>query len=70
MQRDLDKLKEQLTGEQFNPSLKEIASTYVEYQSLLDDGSISERSRKNLHSLFEQLEDISRYPTTISYRLV
>lgn len=70
MQRDLDKLKEQLTGEQFNPILKEIASTYVEYQSLLDDGSISERSRKNLHSLFEQLEDISRYPTTISYRLV
>ena len=58
MQRDLDKLKEQLTGEQFNPILKEIASTYVEYQSLLDDESISERSRKNLHSLFEQLEDI------------
>lgn len=58
MQRDLDKLKEQLTGEQFNPILKEIASTYVEYQSLLDDESISERSRKNLYSLFEQLEDI------------
>lgn len=58
MQRDLDTLKEQMSGEQFNPLLKEIASVYVEYQSLLDDESISDRSRKNLHSLFEQLEDM------------
>lgn len=58
MQRDLDKLKEQMNGEQFNPILKEIASVYVEYQSLLDDETISDRSRKNLQSLFEQLEDM------------
>lgn len=58
MQRDLDILKEQMNGEQFNPLLKEIASVYVEYQTLLDDESISERSRKNLHALFEQLEDM------------
>lgn len=58
MQHDLDKLKEQMNGEQFNPLLKEIASVYVEYQSLLDDESISDRSRKNLQSLFEQLEDM------------
>lgn len=58
MQRDLDKLKEQINGEQFNPILKEIASVYVEYQSLLDDETISDRSRKNLQSLFEQLEDM------------
>ena len=58
MQRDLDELKEQINGEQFNPILKEIASVFVEYQSLLDDETISDRSRKNLQSLFEQLEDI------------
>ncbi len=58
MQHDLDKLKEQMTGEQFNPILKEIASVYVEHQSLLDDESITNQSRKNLQSLFEQLEDI------------
>ena len=58
MQRDLDKLKEQMNGEQFNPLLKEIASIYIEYQSLLDDETISDRSLKNLQSLFEQLEDM------------
>lgn len=58
MQRDLDTLKEQINGEQFNPLLKEISSVYVEYQTLLDDESVSERSHKNLHALFEQLEDM------------
>lgn len=58
MQIDLDKLKEQINGEQFNPLLKEIASVYVEYQSLLDDETISDHSRKYIQSLFEQLKDI------------
>lgn len=58
MQKDLDTLKKQLNGEQFEPLLKEIASVYVEYQPLLDDETISERSRKNLNQLFEQLEEI------------
>ena len=58
MQRDIDKLKEQLNGEQFNPILKEIATVYVEYHSLLDDETISGRSRKNLKALFETLEDL------------
>lgn len=58
MQHDLDILKSQLNGEQFNPLLKEIASVYAEYQYLLDDEGIPARSRKNLESLFEQLEDI------------
>lgn len=58
MQGDLDKLKEQMNGEQFNPLLKEIASIYVEYQSLLEDESISGRSRQNLSALFEQLADL------------
>lgn len=67
MQHDLDKLKEQMNGEQFNPILKEIASVYVEYQSLLDDETISNRSRKNLQSLFEQLEDmLSDYGAEVS----
>lgn len=58
MQKDLDTLKKQLNGEQFEPLLKEIASVYAEYQPLLDDETISERSRKNLNQLFEQLEEI------------
>ena len=58
MQKDLDALKEQQSGEQFNPILKEIASMYVEYQSLLEDESIADLSRKNLKALFEQLEDL------------
>lgn len=58
MKHDLDSAREQLSGEQFNPLLKEIATVYVEYQSLLDDESMTERSRKNLHALFEQLEDV------------
>lgn len=58
MQKDIDALKEQQSGEQFNPILKEIASMYVEYQSLLEDDSISDLSRKNLKALFEQLEDL------------
>lgn len=58
MQKDLDALKEQQSGEQFNPILKEIASMYVEYQSLLEDDSITDLSRKNLKALFEQLEDL------------
>lgn len=58
MQRDIDAFKEQQTGEQFNPILKEIASIYVEYQGLLEDESISDLSRKNLKALFGQLEDM------------
>lgn len=58
MQKDIDALKEQQSGEQFNPILKEIASMYVEYQSLLEDESIADLSRKNLKALFEQLEDL------------
>lgn len=58
MQKDIDALKKQQSGEQFNPILKEIASMYVEYQSLLEDENVSELSRKNLKALFEQLEDL------------
>lgn len=58
MQQDLDRLKEEMAGEQFNPLLKEIASVYVEYQTLLEDDSISDRSRKNLEALFEDLADM------------
>ena len=57
MQRDLDELKAQQSGEQFNPLLKEIAMIYSEYQVLLDE-DLSERGRKNLLSLFEQLKDL------------
>lgn len=58
MQKDLDVLKEQQSGEQFNPILKEIASMYVEYQTLLEDETISGLSKKNLKALFEQMEDL------------
>lgn len=58
MQKDIDALRERQSGEQFSPILKEIASVYVEYQSLLEDRSIADLSRKNLKALFEQLEDL------------
>lgn len=58
MQHDIDKLKEQLSGEQFNPILKEIAAIYVEHQDLLEDESIAGLSRKKLVALFEQMEDL------------
>lgn len=58
MQDDLVKLRKQVTGEQFTPVLKDIAAVYADYQNLLEDESISDRSRENLETLFEQLEDI------------
>lgn len=58
MQKDLDTLKEQMSGEQFDPLLREVAAVYVEYQALLEDESISGRSRQNLRALFEQLADL------------
>lgn len=57
MQHDLDELKAQQSGEQFNPILKEIATIYSEYQVLLDE-ELPPRARKNLMALFEQLEDL------------
>lgn len=58
MQQDIDSYKEQLSGERFDVILKDIAAVYVEYGSVLEDGSMEERTRKNLESMFEQLEDI------------
>lgn len=58
MQRDIDELKAQQNGEQFNLILKDLATIYVDYQSLLEDKTISGLSRKNLKALFEQIEDL------------
>lgn len=58
MQEELEQLKEQQRGFQFNPILKDIAAIYVEYHGLLADESIVGVSRNNLNSLFEQLQDI------------
>lgn len=58
MQKDLDTLKEQLAGEQYDDLLKEVASAYAEYQFLLKDENMPERSRKNLQALFDQLEEL------------
>lgn len=58
MQRDLDSFKEQQRGEQYIPILMSIASLYSDYCFMLDDDSNSEKSKKNLNSLFEQIADI------------
>ncbi len=58
MQQDIDSYKEQLSGERFDGILKDIATIYVEYGSVLGDVSMEERTKKNLRSMFEQLEDI------------
>ncbi len=57
MQHDLDELKAQCNGEQFNPILKEIATMYVEYHSLLEE-DLEPRVSKNLMSMFEQMADL------------
>ncbi len=58
MQQDIDTYKEQLSQERFDGILKDIATIYVEYGSVLDDESMAERTKKNIRSLFEQLEDV------------
>lgn len=58
MQRDLDELRQQLSGTSFNSILKEIATMYSDYQFLLEDEEMSKRSRNNLFSLFGQMEDL------------
>ena len=58
MQGDLDELREQQSGALFNPMLKEIASMYADYQMLLEDEGMSQKTRKNLLALFGQMEDL------------
>lgn len=58
MQRDLDDLRQQLSGTSFNGILKEIATMYSDYQLLLEDAEMPKRSRNNLLSLFGQMEDL------------
>ena len=57
MQKDLDKLRQQQLGEQFNPILKEIAAVYSEYQFLLAE-ELPDRVHKNIRALLEQLGDL------------
>ena len=58
MYGEIENLKEQQRGEQFTPILKSIATVCVEYRKLLNDETISERGRRMLRLLFEELEDI------------
>ena len=58
MYDEIENLKEQQRGEQFTPILKAVATICVEYRSLLDDETISKRSRRTLNLLFDELEDI------------
>lgn len=66
MYDEIEDLKEQQRGEQFTPILKAVSAVCVEYRSLLDDESISKRSRRTLNLMFEELEDIlSEYDAEI-----
>ena len=58
MQKDLDMMREQISGEQFDPLLREIATLYVEYKCLLCNENMTGLLSKNLQSLFEQIEDM------------
>lgn len=57
MQSELDDLREQQRGEQFNPLLKELAALYADYYFLLS-GDLSPVTRKNLGAMFDQLSDL------------
>ena len=58
MYNELESLKENQRGEQFTPILKAIATVCVEYMTLLADETISEKGRRTLQLLFDELEDI------------
>ena len=58
MYNELESLKENQRGEQFTPILKAIATVCVEYRTLLADETISEKGRRTLQLLFDELEDI------------
>ena len=58
MQKELEALRKEQAGEQFNPILKEVASIYCDYQNVLKDETISELTMKSLRNLFGQLEDL------------
>lgn len=58
MQNDIEILKEQQRGDQFNYILKEIATIYVENQILLESQTSSENRDQFIEGLFEQLEDL------------
>lgn len=58
LQKDVETLRKQQSGEMYNGILKEIATMYSDYQMLLDDENLSPKSRKNMLSLFESMEDL------------
>lgn len=57
MQHDIDELRAQQRGETLNPILREVAEAYCDYYVLLEE-SLTERGRRNLEALFDQLEEI------------
>jgi hypothetical protein len=58
MQKDIEELREQQNGEHFNPILKMISQVYAEYQIVFEDSGLSDKTKKNLKSLFSELEEI------------
>lgn len=58
MQREMDEMREQQTGAQYNGLLREIAAMYADYQSVLKDESMSPQTRRLLQALFAQMEDV------------
>lgn len=58
LQKDVENLRKQQSGEVYNNILKEIATMYSDYQLLLDEENLSAKTRKNLLSLFESMEEL------------
>ncbi len=58
MQREMDEMREQQNGAQYNGLLKEISSMYADYHMVLKDEGMSPQTRKLLQALFAQMEDV------------
>ena len=57
MQKDIDAYKKQVRGDFLLPILREIANIYIDNIYVLNDEGIPERTKNNLSSMFEQLEE-------------
>ena len=58
MQSELDELRKERKGEQYNAILKEIAEMYAVYKPLLTGEENADKRERNIRSMFSQIEDL------------
>ena len=58
MQSELDELRKEKKGEQYNSILKEIAEMYSVFRPLLTNEENADKRERNIRSLFSQMEEL------------